>query len=350
MIRSEYRRKEIGVSGELVLVTGGSGFIGSHCVLRLLAEGYRVRTTVRSSRREADVRAMIEADGQPLREALSFAAADLMSDDGWPAAVEGCDYVLHVASPVPLAEPKHEDEIIGPARDGAIRVLRAASNAGVKRTVLTSSFAAVKYGHRGNGRVLTEADWSDPDGELMAAYAKSKLFAERAAWDFIRDAGASMELAVINPVAVFGPALGPDLSLWASLVGQLLSGKLPAVPQMNIVLVDVRDVADLHLRAMVDPAAAGQRFLASTGTMSLSDIAGLLRSRLGPAARRVPTRTLPNWTVRLAGRFSSRAALVLPELGVVQEASSDKARQVLGWKPRPAEEAVLDMATSLIGR
>jgi dihydroflavonol-4-reductase len=333
-----------------VLVTGGSGFIGSYCVLRLLREGYRVRTTVRSLRREVDVRAMMEAGGKAAGDALSFAAADLMSDDGWPDAVAGCDYVLHVASPVPLAEPRRANEIIGPARDGALRVLRAAREAGVKRTVLTSSFAAVKYGHRGNRRVFTEADWSDPDGEPMAAYAKSKLFAERAAWDFIRDGGGGMELAVINPVAVLGPALGPDLSLWAGLVGQLLNGGLPAVPQMNIALVDVRDVADLQLRAAVDPAAAGERFLAGTGMMSLPDIAALLRSRLGDAARRVPTRTLPDWTVRLAGRFSSRAALVLPELGVVREASSDKARRVLGWRPRPAEETVLDMAASLIGR
>ncbi|MFV2021289.1 SDR family oxidoreductase [Micromonospora sp. LOL_023] len=354
------------MGGELVLVTGGSGFIGAHCVLRLLRDGYRVRTTVRSAGRQADVRSMVTAGGVEPGDDLSFAIADLLSDDGWPAAVADCDYVLHVASPVPLAEPKHENEIIEPARDGVLRVLGAARAAGVRRTVLTSSFAAVKFGHPAGKRIFTEADWSDPTGgETMSAYAKSKLYAERAAWDLMAgsdDAGVAgisgvagvsgggMELAVINPVGVFGPALGPELSLWADLVGKLLDGRQRVLPRMYVNVVDVRDVADLHVRAMTDPAAAGERLLASSGGRSLPQIAALLRDRLGDAAGRVPTRALPDWAVRVAARFSPRAAFVLPELGTVREASSDKARATLGWRPRSVDEAVLDMATSLIDR
>ncbi|MBB2940913.1 dihydroflavonol-4-reductase [Actinoplanes lutulentus] len=326
----------------LVLVTGGSGFVGAHCIRQLLAQGHRVRTTVRTPSKEQAVRATVEPDAD-----VSFAVVDLNSDVGWATAAEGCDAVLHVASPFPGSAPKNPDDLIVPAREGTLRALRAARDAGVRRTVLTSSFAAIGYGHRDYDRVFTEADWSDPDGPELITYSRSKLVAERAAWDFVDQEGGGMELTVINPVGILGPVLGPDLSVYVEVIEQLLNGKLPLLPRLNWGVVDVRDVADLHVRAMVEPAAAGERFVATAGTTSLPRIAGLLRERLGPAAARVPSRTLPDWGVRLSARLSPRFATVVPDLGVVREASSAKARDVLGWKPRPIEETVLDTATSL---
>lgn len=198
------------MAGELVLVTGGSGFIGSHCILQLLEQGYQVRTTVRALSREPEVRAMLKTGGADAGDRLSFVAADLNSDAGWAEAVAGCTYVLHVASPFPPAIPKHEDEIIIPARDGALRVLRASRDAGVKRVVLTSSFAAIGYGQKPKGRPFNEEDWTDPNGDDVRAYVKSKTLAERAAWDFIAKEGGALELSVVNPVGVFGPVLGAD--------------------------------------------------------------------------------------------------------------------------------------------
>ncbi|MFI5933890.1 SDR family oxidoreductase [Actinoplanes sp. NPDC051494] len=337
------------MNDDLVLVTGGSGFIAAHCVLRLLEKGYRVRATVRSPQREAGVRSMIEAGGVTPGESLSFAVADLTSDDGWAAAAAGCDHVLHVASPFPAAIPKDEDEIIVPARDGTLRVLRAARDAGVRRTVLTSSFAAVGYGHRDGERVFTEQDWTDLDGTPLIPYVRSKVLAERAAWDFVNAEGNGMELATVNPVAVFGPALGPDYSLYIDLIRDLLDGKLPVLPRLRFNVVDVRDVADLHVRAMTDPAAAGERFLAVAGEMTLPQIAGVLRERLGEQARRVPTRTVPDWLVRVAARFSGRIAQSASSLDVVRKGTSEKAGRVLGWQPRPVADTIADTATSLSG-
>ena len=336
------------MSGELVLVTGGSGFLGVHCILKLLDAGYRVRTTVRSLAREPDVRRMLAtADSQP-GDALSFVAADLTSDDGWPQAVSGCDFVLHVASPFPERQPRDENELIVPAREGALRVLRAARDAGVKRVVLTSSFAAIGYGTPLKDRPFTEVDWTDPNRHV-SAYAKSKTLAERAAWDFIAREGGDLELAVVNPVGILGPVLGHDLSTSVQLVRRLLSGAMPGLPQTSFGLVDVRDVADLHLRAMIDPAARDERFLAVAGDfMSLPAMARVLKSRMGAAADRVPTRVLPNWTVRVAALFDSSVRDVVHRLGSPMNGSNEKARRVLGWAPRSAEDALVATAESLV--
>jgi nucleoside-diphosphate-sugar epimerase len=337
------------MSGELVLVTGGSGFIATHCTLKLLAAGYRVRNTVRSLAREPEVRAMLAAAGADAGDRLAFFAADLTADAGWAEAAAGCDFVLHVASPFPVNVPRHEDELIVPAREGALRVLRAARGAGVRRVVLTSSFAAIGYGHGPVDRPFTEHDWTRADGEGVSAYAKSKTLAERAAWDFMAREGGDLELAVVNPVGVFGPALGADFSTSIEIIRRMMDGALPALPRITFGVVDVRDVADLHLLAMTHPEAAGERFLAvSGGFVALRDIGLMLRHRLGDAARRVPTRELPDWLLRVVALFDKSVGQIVPELGKRKDATADKARRVLGWQPRSAEDAVVATADSLV--
>lgn len=332
-----------------VLVTGGSGFIGSHCILQLLAAGHQVHTTVRSFNREPDVRAMLKQGGAEVGARLSFFAADLESDQGWPQAVASCDYVLHIASPFPANIPKHEDELIVPAREGALRVLRAARDAGVKRVVLTSSFAAIGYGHPSQAAPFNENDWTDLSGEGLTAYVKSKTIAERAAWDFIAREGGKLELSVVNPVGVFGPALGPDYSTSILLVQRLMDGAIPGVPRLYFGAVDVRDVADLHLRAMTDSAARGERFLAVAGDfMSMLDIAKVLKTRMGAAAKKVPARQLPDWLVRVASFRDPAIKLILPELGKKKNATSEKAQRVLGWTPRSREDSIVATAESLL--
>jgi len=337
------------MSGELVLVTGGSGFVGAHCILQLLGAGYRVRTTVRSLEREADVRALLKNGGAEPGQALSFAAADLTTDAGWPEAVAGCTYVLHVASPFPPVIPKNEDELITPAREGALRVLRAARDAGVKRVVLTSSFAAVGYSSKNSGGPYTEADWTDPNTPGITAYIKSKTLAERAAWDFIAREGGALELATVNPVGILGPVLGPDYSTSIQLVQRLMDGAVPGCPNLSYGVVDVRDVADLHLRAMTNPAAKGERFLAIAGdSMSMQEMAIVLKARLGKDAARVPTRVLPDWLVRLVSLFDPTVAQIIPDLGQVKAASNEKAKRLLGWAPRSNADSVVGTAESLV--
>jgi nucleoside-diphosphate-sugar epimerase len=281
-----------------VLVTGGSGFIGSRCILQLLAAGHQVRTTVRSLKREGDVRAMLKEGGAEPGDRVSFVAADLESDAGWPEAVAGCEYVLHVASPFPQSIPSDENELIVPAREGALRVLRASRDAGITRVVLTSSFAAIGYGHGPQQAPFDETSWTNLDGDDVRPYVKSKTLAERAAWDFIAREGGGLELAVINPVGVFGPVLGPDYSTSILLVQRLMDGAMPGTPRLYFGVVDVRDVADLHIRAMTHRAARGERFLAVAGDfVSMRDMARILRARMGASATRVPTWQLPDWVV-----------------------------------------------------
>lgn len=332
-----------------VLVTGGSGFIGSHAILQLLNADHQVRTTVRSLNREPAVRAMLKQGGSDPGDQLSFFAADLEQDAGWAAAVAGCDYVLHVASPFPASVPRHDNELIVPAREGALRVLRTSRDAGVKRVVLTSSFAAIGYGHPPQSKPFDETDWTNPEKPEMTAYVKSKTIAERAAWDFIEKQGGGLELSVVNPVVVFGPVLGPDYSTSILLVQRMLDGAVPGCPKLTFGAVDVRDTVDLHIRAMTHPAAKGERFLALAGDfMSVLQIAQILKANLGAAARRVPARELPNWVVRLAALFDPTVKQVLPELGTTKNATNAKARRILAWSPRSNEESILATAESLI--
>lgn len=332
-----------------VLVTGGSGFVGSHCILQLLAAGHEVRTSVRSLKRADDVRAMLKIGGAEPGDKLRFFAADLESDAGWSEAVNGCDYVLHVASPFPPGIPKHEDELIVPAREGALRVLRAARDAGVKRVVLTSSFAAIGYGQKPQKAPFDETNWTDPAGGDVRAYVKSKTLAERAAWDFIAREGGALELSVVNPVGVFGPVLGPDYSTSILLVQRLMEGAMPGAPRLYFGIVDVRDTADLHIRAMTSPAAKGERFLAITGdTLSIREIALILKKRMGAAASRVPTRELPDLLVRLVAMGDQAVQQILPELGKRRRATGAKAQRLLGWQPRSAEDAIVATAESML--
>ena len=329
-----------------VLVTGGSGFLGGWCLVELLRRGYDVRTTVRDLAREPEVRAKVTAVA-PAGDRLSVHAADLRADDGWAQAVSGCDYVLHVASPFPPKQPKDPDELIVPAREGTLRVLRAALEAGVERVVVTSSVAAVRGGVQGSEVPLTEADWTDGDNPALEPYTRSKAIAERAAWDLVAGRGEQGKLAAVNPGAILGPVLGEDRSFSLQMVERLLKG-IPGTPRIGFSVVDVRDVADLHLRAMTAPEAGGERLIAVARFMWMADVAEILRERLGPAAAKVPKRSLPDFLVRAMGLFDPSVRSVARQLGQRVELSNEKARTLLGWQPRPVEETVVDCARSLI--
>jgi dihydroflavonol-4-reductase len=332
-----------GTSGT-VLVTGGSGYLGRWCVRQLLDSGYPVRTTVRSASKIPALRTLF-GDSQ----ALSVYAGDLLHDDGWKEAVTGCDYVLHVASPIPPREPEHPDELIVPARDGTLRVLRASFDGGVRRVVVTSSSGAVRNPGTGSpARPLTETDWADPGNPKLGAYPRSKTLAERAAWEYADDHGERDRLTVVNPGTIIGPLLGDHRPYSLQTIDRLLAGSVPAVPRLGFGFVDVRDIADLHVRAMTTPEAAGQRFLAAGPFMWLADVATLLREELGARASRVPRRVAPDALVRLLARFDRSLRPVLGELGQEYAYSTDKARQVLNWEQRPARQSILDCARSIL--
>lgn len=330
-----------------VLVTGGSGFIAQHCIIALLEAGHDVRTTLRSPAREAEVRESLRAGGVEPGARLDFVVTDLTKDDGWAEAATGCDFAFHGASPTPAGDQVDEEDWVRPAVEGNLRVLRAARDARMKRVVLTSAFGAVGAGHKKSiGRPFVETDWSNLDGPI-APYQKSKTLAERASWDFIAREGNGLEVASINPTMVLGPALG-DYSHSIRTIEQMLKGQ-PGYPKINTCIVDVRDVADLHVRAMTDPAANGERFLATSGDgMWLVEIAKLLKDRLGPVAAKVSTRELPNVLVRTIALTNPAMKGLVPLLGVRLDASGDKAKRLLGWAPRSPEEAILASAESLV--
>jgi dihydroflavonol-4-reductase len=332
-------------AGETVLVTGGSGFLGGWCVIELLRRGYSVRTTVRSLSREAQVRAAVGSEVD-LGDRLTVLAADLTRDDGWAEAVGGCDSVLHVASPFPPKQPKDPDDLIVPAREGTLRVLRAGLDAGVKRVVVTSSVAAVRA-DGSEPRPLDERDWTNPDSPGLTPYVRSKTIAERAAWDLVRERGEQDRLAVVNPGAILGPVLNDDLSYSLQAVQRLLEGT-PGAPKLGFSVVDVRDVADLEIRAMTAPEAGGERFIATTQFLWMAEIGAVLRERLGERASKVSSRTLPNVLVRGMALFDPGIRSVVGGLGKRTELSSEKARSSLGWTPRPVEDTIAETGDSLI--
>ena len=314
-------------------------------MIELLRRGYRVKTTVRSLSREAQVRATVGSEVDP-GDRLTVLAADLTSDEGWPEAVAGCDYVLHVASPFPPKQPKDPDELILPARDGTLRVLRASLDAGVKRVVVTSSVAAIRLSD-GAAQAARRADWTDPDSPGLTPYARSKTIAEQAAWDLVRERGEEDRLSVINPGAIIGPVLNDDLSYSLQAVQRLLAG-MPGVPRLGFSLVDVRDVADLEIRAMTAPDAGGERFIAATQFLWMAEIGRVLRERLGESASKVPTRKIPNFVVRGMALFDPGIRSVVGGLGKRTELSSEKARGFLAWAPRPIEDTIAETGESLI--
>lgn len=333
-----------------VLVTGGSGFIAGHVIAQLLDAGYRVRTTVRNLDRSKQVVDNLKAYGVEDVARLSFAAADLTKDAGWDEAMDGVDAVMHVASPVLPGKVDNEDDAIVPAREGTRRVLEAASRAGIERVVLTSAFHAVSWGHVHDEHVFTDEDWSLLDGPGVDAYAKAKTLAELDAWQFAA-AHPEMELVTLLPVAVMGPVMGPAISGSNHVLQMMLSGKMPAMPHVFMPVVDVRDVADAHLRAMTTPHAAGNRYLLSAGpAMELKEIAETLRTHLGSDAGKVPTRTVPNAVVKLAALFVPQMREVAPDLGYSKQTSNAKAARELGWHARDPHEAVVAAARSMVER
>lgn len=332
----------------LMLVTGGSGYIAGFCIAQALDAGWRVRATIRNLAREAEVRQTLAKLTRAL-DRLDFVAADLNSDAGWRDAVRGCDVVLHVASPLPSLNPKDDDELVRPARDGALRVLKAARDEGVRRVVMTASVAAIAYGHGEHGKTYTEADWTDETNRAeTSAYERSKTIAERAAWDWLKREGGALELVTICPGAVLGPVLGRDFSASIDIVRKLVDGSVPGIPRFGWPLVDVRDVADLHLRAIDTPAATGQRYIAAGPFYWMSDIAKVLRERVPKLARRVPRHALPNWLVRISAMFDAVVRDRLFELGKTRFVSADKAKRELGWQPRSNEDAIVATAESLL--
>ncbi|MFD8306967.1 NAD-dependent epimerase/dehydratase family protein [Streptomyces sp. NPDC059690] len=332
-----------------VLVTGGTGFVGSHSVARLIAGGYRARVTVREPGQQVQVLAALrQAEVDPAGR-LEFAVADLGADRGWAEAMDGVDHVLHHASPFPLTPPETEDEVVVPARDGALRVITAARAAGVPRVVMTSSYAAVGYTVKADDH-YDETDWTDPHTPGLPAYHKSKVLAERAAWDHVRAHG-DIELTVVNPTGIFGPQLGSRPSGSVGLVRNMLTGRMPVVPVMYFGVVDVRDVVDLHLRAMLHPKAAGERFIAVGGpAVSLFGMARILRERFPAAARLLPSAEMTIEQVREAAKTEPALRDAAALRGRIPVIRNDKARSVLGWEPRDVVETIVATADSQIRR
>ena len=337
-----------------VLVTGATGFIAQHCILQLLAAGYQVRGTARNVERGAAVAAILNPHLPPAaraRQADDFEVvmAELLSDEGWDDAMKECRFVLHVASPLPWTIPRDENELITPAREGALRVLRFAKQAGVERVVLTSSISAVAYG-QDRDHVFDESDWSNVEDSRLSAYDKSKTVAERAAWAYMDSAASdsTMDLVVINPGLVLGPLLSNEWSLSAELIIKMMNRAVPAIPDLRMVMVDVRDVAAAHLKAMTNTQASGQRFLCCTESHPIRDVAVILSEHLRGQGFRIPTARLPSFLMPIFALWDKQVRMVLSEIGQPLEVDNSKMRHVLQIAPRDLREMTVSMADSLL--
>ncbi|MEY2927187.1 MAG: hypothetical protein RL367_1664 [Pseudomonadota bacterium] len=335
------------MSSKIVLVTGGTGFVAGWCIVALLRQGHQVRTTVRSLSSELRVRAGIASQVDP-GDRLSFVAADLTSDDGWDAAVAGCEHVLHIASPLGRDGTKDRDALTAAARGGTLRVLKAAVAAGIERVVLTSAAATAR--ERGSSAVSNETIWADPDDPLLDPYRRSKILAEQAAWDFMAANTGATRLTTILPGAVFGPLLpgGDPASVW--VIANMLKGKPPRLLDLGLSVVDVRDLADAHVAALTAAEAPGERFLATGHFLWMADIARILRDGLGSDGIKVPTKLLSKPLVNLLALFMPQLRMLRHDLGQRREADTSKAQRLLGFAPRPAEEVLLDCAHSILAR
>ena len=327
-----------------ILVSGGSGYIAGFLIRQLVSEGWTVHATIRDPAREPALRASLAVEDDRL---LLF-AADLSSDAGWADAMDGCTHVAHVASPLPIGQVTDENELVVPAREGALRVLRAAKAARVRRFVMTSSIAAIAHGHPVAQRRFTEADWTRIDGADVTPYIKSKTVAERAARDWMASDGGDMEYCTVNPSLVIGPVMSADFSGSMQIIKALIEGTFKGSPNIGFGVVDVRDVAAMHALLLTTPGMAGERFIASGPFYTIADIARVLRTRLGTDAARVKVRSLPDWLVRLSALVNPMARQVVPELGRVREMDASHAETVLGWRARPVDDTIVDAARSLL--
>lgn len=330
---------------ETVLVTGGAGFVAGWCIVKLLEQGYAVRATVRSASREAGVRAAVARAGHG--DQLSFAHVDLTKDDGWDAAMAGVDYVLHVASPLGGSGLTKREDYVAAAQGGTLRVLKAAVKAGVKRVVMTSAAATARAADAGD-KVSDETTWADPTKGEFDDYRYSKVLAERAAWDFMNANGGKTEFTTVLPGAVYGPVLSKENMSSVATIERMLNGQPPTLARLSFSVVDVRDLADLHLKAMIAPEAAGERFIGVGEALWMKEIADILRTRFGAQASKVPTIVAPDAAVRLATMNNPLLKMLMKDLGKRNLMSSEKARRVLGFSPRPAAETIIECAESLL--
>ena len=329
---------------ETVLVTGGTGFIGLHCLQQLLDKGYKVRTTIRSESRKQEVMEAMKKHSSNC-ENLEFFIADLLNDDGWKEAVEGSKYVLHVASPFFLGEPENEDVFIKPAVEGTLRVLKACADSEVQKVVLTSSFAAVGYGHPREKEVYTEEDWSSVDGEI-SPYAKSKTLAEKAAWDFVENLEESkkFELTVINPVAVTGPMLTSDIGSSNDFLLKLISGSMPACPKIHMGYIDVRDVAKAHIFSMTEEKTNGERIIVSENEMFFAEVGKTLNEA---GFKKSPTKEMPNFLVKIMSLFVGELKTLLSALNRKGDIDKTKAKSFFNWDYISTEQSVTETAQQL---